>query len=155
MAHPENDSRTPHPEQEEPIPDWEIERIRSEPVSTDELFTDASSATPDLNIDTTSPRWHNTSGRTEEEIRELADETDSGSLTLSPCVHTGSYIEFRLTPPTSAATKCTCNECWNTFYIGPFSEPAECPYCHTRGFNIAERRYLPSNTSTEREQSSP
>jgi len=97
----------------------------------------------EYDFDRTTPeeklKWHNQE-KTPEETREIAKKKDVGSLTIS-AVHT-SYIEFHIEEPKGASQKCTCNDCWNKFYIAPFSSAVECPFCH--GKNIHSAHHISS-----------
>jgi len=76
-------------------------------------------------------RWINS----EKDPCEAARVTDSGYYCIG-AVRTP-YVEFRLSEPRGASLKCTCNECWLTYWIAPFGEAVECPRCHARKVNIA------------------
>lgn len=60
-------------------------------------------------------------------LREQTKETDVGSLKI-PAGRSG-WIEFHLDAPKGMALKATCNGCWETWYIAPFDEAIECPFC--------------------------
>lgn len=85
--------------------------------------------------------WHDMSGRSVFEVLELSERTEDGSLKLEPGAYTQT-LEFTVHAPKGLATECTCNSCWNRFWIAPFREPTECPYCHERGSNIASQRVI-------------
>ena len=125
----------------QPITDGDYVAILEEPLNHEEELEMEGATTYDFNGGRGGGEWDDTSGRSKEEGRYLSETNDSGARTMSPCVHTN-YVEFRLEEPDGAAKECTCNSCWNEFWIAPFSEPAECPFCHERGFNIASRRVI-------------
>lgn len=62
-------------------------------------------------------------------LRENAQETSAGSLRIRAGRTT--YVEFRLEAPTGMALEATCNGCWETWYVGPFREAVECPFCRS------------------------
>lgn len=111
----------------------EIEENWEEPESITEYDFDRPSHEEKM-------KWHNQE-KTPEETREIANKKDVGSLTIS-AIHT-SYIEFHIDEPNGASKKCTCNDCWNEFYIAPFSSAVECPYCHRT--DIHSVNHLPSD----------
>lgn len=136
-------SETPEldPEMYPPMLEDDIRKIQKEPLDHTEELEAEGATVHEFGIKSEGDKWHNTSGRTKEEIREFSEVNEAGALTLKPCAHTN-YIEFRLDPPSGASKECTCNSCWNKFWIAPFSQPGECPYCHERGFNIATKRVV-------------
>lgn len=126
------------PKMYEPLTRGQIRSIREKPLSLREELEMEGATVYDFDGGSKDDKWHDTSVRTKEDIRDISDTNDAGALIMSPCVHTN-YIQFRLEAPDGSAKECTCNSCWNRFWIAPFSSPNECPYCHERGFNIAER----------------
>lgn len=86
-------------------------------------------------------RWFDQTPKTKAELREMATETEHGSLILKPAVWTN-YLEVHLDAPSGAAKEATCNKCWNTHWVSPFGQVVECPYCHSRGINIHEKRVI-------------
>lgn len=130
-----------NPEMYEPITNSDILSILDEPLGHEDELAQEGATTYNFDGQRDGEKWHNTSGRTKEEVRELSNANESAALIMSPCVHTN-YIEFRLEAPDGPAKECNCNSCWSRFWIAPFSEPAECPFCHERGFNIASRRVI-------------
>lgn len=129
------------PELYEPITDGDYKKILEEPLDHEEEIEMEGGTVYEFDGARDDGLWHNTSVRSEEEVRSVSDTNDAGALVMSPCVHTN-YIEFRLDVPDGAAKECTCNSCWNKFWIAPFSTPGECPFCHERGFNVATRCVL-------------
>lgn len=128
------------PELYEPINDHDRREIWKEPLDHEEELEMEGATIYDFDGGRGEDDWHNTN-KSKDEIEKICKRNDAGALIMKPCVHTN-YIEFRLEPPSGFAKECTCNECWNKFWIAPFSEPAECPYCHVRSINIASREYI-------------
>lgn len=118
----------------------DIRKIFEKPLEHEEELEFEGLVLRDFEIDMNDDRWFNTE-KSKEEVKSVCERNDEGALVMKPCVYTN-YIQFKVEPPKGAAKECTCNDCWNNFWIPPFQSPVECPFCHTASINIATQEYL-------------
>lgn len=143
-----SEAQTPEldPDLNEALTTEDILSIRESPLGHEAILEAEGATTYDfgggrIEPDEDRTKWHDTSGRSIFDVLDLCYRNDAGALVMSPMGGTG-YVEFRLNAPRGMAKECTCNNCWNRFWIPPFHTPGECPFCHERGFHIATRSVI-------------